>query len=143
MVPNLALIAFMGGIIRVLQQVFKPELLKFITVYCMDQNQMLIMMKEGLVNFTLLSVSTQVGDQNLYEPGSSVGNIYRISNVDNRVGDQNLYGPGPSFGNMYRVSNVDTRVGDQNLYGPGPSVENIYRMSNVDTRVGDQNLHGP
>ena len=51
MIPNLALIAFKGGILFILQLYFKIELLKFRIIHDMDQNLMLIIMKEGLVKY--------------------------------------------------------------------------------------------
>ena len=71
---------------------------------------------------------------------SEVSGRTRLS-INTRVGDQNLYGPGPSFGNVYGVNNMITRVGDQNLYVPGLSSGNSYGQSNLNTRVGDQNFY--
>ena len=52
MVQNLALIAFMGGggLICIVQRV-SNRITEIHSSYSMDQNRMLIMMKEGLVNF--------------------------------------------------------------------------------------------
>ena len=85
-----------SGVIFVLQLFCKTELLKFRIIHDMGQSQILIMMKEGLVNFQGFSLNTRVGDQYLCCPKPGVENLYVLNNLNTRVGDQNLCDPEPS-----------------------------------------------
>ena len=92
MVLNLALIAFMRGVIFALLLFCKTELLKFKIFDGMGQSQMLIMMQGRISEIsgrTSFSLNTGVGNQNLCGPESGSENLYALNNLNTRVGGQN------------------------------------------------------